>query len=72
MKFEGVCGNNASACEGGVYDCEAEIKGEGCEVALNISLVVRAYCKLAYHKWCNGMLGGLLDHDHTDIVFNIV
>ena len=55
-----------------MYDCEAEIKGEGCEVALNISLVVRAYCKLAYHKWCNGMLGGLLDHDHTDIVFNIV
>ena len=40
-----------------MYDCEAEIKGEGCEVALNTSLVVRAYCKLAYHKWCNTYMG---------------
>ena len=55
-----------------MYDCEAKSKGGGCEVALNISLVVRAYRNLAFHKWCNGMLGGLLDHDHTDIVFNIV
>ena len=43
MKFGGVCGNNACACEGGVYDCEAKINREGCEVALDTSLVVRTY-----------------------------
>ena len=35
-----------------MHDCEAEIKGEGCEVALHTLLVVCAHCKLAYHKWC--------------------